>query len=85
MPVCHSYIAFGDEASFKKLELHSSDHQVLHYCQLKRNIKKRAKEIGQVLTELQIQALYDRLYPLSQVEEATKKQHIQTIKEKAGN
>ena len=85
MPSCHSYIAFGDEATFKKLELHSSDHQVLHYCQLKRNIKKRAKETGQVLTEEQLQALFDKLYPLSQVDEDTKKQHLQTIKEKAGN
>lgn len=82
MPICHSYIAFGDEASFKKLEIQSSDHQIVHYCQLKRRIKQQIKETGQVLTEAQIQQLFDKLYPLSQVETKTKEEHIQKIQEK---
>ena len=82
MPICHSYIAFGDEASFKKLEIQSSDHQIVHYCQLKRRIKQQIKETGQVLTEAQIQQLFDKLYPLSQVETKTKEEHIQNIQEK---
>lgn len=79
MPIYHSYIVFGDQASFKKLDIQNSNHQVLHYWQLKREIKKQVQQTGEILTELQIQTLYNRLYPLTQVNQQLKTQHLQRI------
>lgn len=77
-----SYIVFSKRCELKNIKLTTSNHYVLKREYLLSQVRKNANEVGQKLSNEQIDKLYDKLYPLTQVKEETKKEHIQNINEK---
>ena len=79
----HSVITFSERCTLKKVELYSKDiyvinrHQIADVVQL---ICNGAKE--PVLPSGQMEAVYDKLYPYTQVSKVVKKEHIENIEKK---
>ena len=78
----YSYIIFSDRCTLKKVTLTSGNHHVINRYNILSEVRKNAKLQGQKLSKSQLQELYNSLYPLTQVDEALKLQHIETIHEK---
>lgn len=79
----HSIIVFSERCTLKKVEVKSDD-----ICVIKRDkvydtaAAICAKTETAALSNAQISEIYDKLYPYTQVSDATKEQHIQNIKSK---
>ncbi len=78
----YSYIIFSDRCTLKKITLTSENHHVINRYNILSEVRENAKLQGQKLSESQMQELYNSLYPLTQVDEALKLQHIETIHKK---
>lgn len=82
----HSIIAFSERCTLKKLELQSRDVQVINRFRVAETVRSICVRIHDPqLTAEQIQELYEKLYPYTQVDAATKAQHIENIENKTGN
>lgn len=78
----YSYIVFSDRCELKKITLTSNEHVVLNRRNLIYRVRRNAELKGAVLTEGKIDALYDKLYPLTQVTEEQKAAHVKTVEQK---
>lgn len=77
----HSIIVFSERCTLKKIEISSTDINVIKRNQIAycvSNIYNKT-EIEN-LTEDEINLIYNKLYPLTQISESEKKQHIANIK-----
>lgn len=81
----YSYIVFSERCTLKNVVLTSGKHFVVNRNNLYSAIRQNAAQVGQQLSPEKIDALFEKLYPLSQVEEAQKIIHIQTIQQKIQN
>lgn len=77
-----SYIVFSDRCTLKKITLTSGQHHVVNRYKLLAAVKKNAKKVGRQLSDEEIEALYTTLEPLTQVTEAEKLAHIETVQAK---
>ena len=75
----YSVIAFSQRCELKKIELVSDNAAVVKRNDILKVLAKNSKYVGQ-LDEKTISEIYDKLYPLTQVSEEVKKQHIENIK-----
>lgn len=79
----HSIITFSERCTLKKIEVKSEN-----VCVIKRDnvydtvVGICAKRDTAALSNEQISEIYDKLYPYTQVSDAIKEQHIQTIEKK---
>lgn len=78
----HSFILFSDRCKLKKIQMTSSKAAVIHRSGVRERVRKRAAETGFVLDAQQIQQIYEKLYPYTQVSEQVKRQHIEQIHKK---
>lgn len=78
----YSYIVFSDRCSLKKITLTSGKHQVVNRRNLLFAIRKNISKAGAQLSRYDIDALFQMLYPLTQVDAIGKKKHIENIKRK---
>lgn len=78
----HSVIVFSERCTLKKIDVQSSDIKVIKRNYIRSTVKKIKKKNMDILTKDQINSLYEKLYPYSQVTESTKKQHIENIQNK---
>lgn len=78
----YSYIVFSDRCELKKVTLTSEKHVVVNRRNLLRSIQKKAETAGHQLTPVELDDLYQKLYPLTQVSEEQKQLHIKTIQQK---
>lgn len=81
----YSYIVFSERCTLKNVVLTSGKHFVVNRNNLYSAVRQNAAQVGQPLSPEKIDALFEKLYPLSQVEEAQKILHIQTIQQKKQN
>ena len=80
----YSVIAFSQRCELKKIELVSDNAAVVKRNDILKVLAKNSKYVGQ-LDEKTISEIYDKLYPLTQVSEEVKKQHIENIKKETEN
>ena len=78
----YSYIIFSDRCTLKNITLTSGNHFVINRYDILKAVRKNAAHVGTQLTEEEIDALYEKLYPLTQVDEAQKLAHIEDVKQK---
>lgn len=78
----HSFILFSDRCKLKKIHLASSKAAVMHRSGVREGVRRRASETGMVLDAQQIQQIYQKLYPYTQVSELAKQLHIKQIQKK---
>lgn len=76
----YSYIVFSERCELKKINLTSQEHVVLKRDQVLSAVCARASAVSSVLTQETIDNIYEKIYPLSQTDAATKIKHIQNIK-----
>ena len=77
-----SYIVFGDNCELKKISLTSFEHCVIKRNELLPMISCQLSGMAPCLSCQMVDALYNRLYPLTQVDQFTKMQHVQNIQNK---
>lgn len=75
----YSFIVFSDRCELKKITLTSDKHIVLNRYELSYAIRHIAAEAGARLSADEIDRLFEMLYPLSQVDDDEKEQHIKNI------
>ncbi len=77
-----SIIAFSERCTLKKVTVNDPNVQVVKRDEIQTAVTNATKRMPpNALTDADIQRLYKRLYPYSQVNETVKQQHIQRIKE----
>ncbi len=76
----YSIIVFSDHCEFKNVSVKTDRVKVIHKKQLKSTIYSLMKSAANCLSAEQIQNIYDKLFPFSQVDDSIKSQHVQDIK-----
>lgn len=78
----YSYIVFSDRCKLKDVKLTSFDHHVINRFDILKEVSDNADRVGKKLDHENIMTIYNKLYPLTQVDEAEKVAHIQNIEHK---
>lgn len=79
----HSVITFSERCTLKKVEIKSADVSVINRNAVYQTVASICgKTENPLLTEERIAAIYEKLYPYTQVDAATKAQHIENIEKK---
>lgn len=78
----YSYIVFSDRCELKEITLLSNNHIVINRRVLPLRIRRNAEKVGSKLSSSEIDSLYSKLYPLTQVTEEQKALHIKSVEEK---
>lgn len=76
---CFSIIAFSDECTLKNVTVSDTKTKVIQYKNIRNTVKQNKMEI---LTETQINEIYEKLYTYTQVSDEVKKKHILDVKKK---
>lgn len=77
-----SCIVFSERCTLKDINLTSTEHAVIQRFDVLRTVQKNAMAHPNSLSDEQINSLYKRLYPLTQVGQNVKQEHIQKINNK---
>lgn len=78
----YSYIVFSDRCTLKDITLTSGHHHVINRYDILSAVNENVESVGTKLTPAEIDELYVRLQPLTQVDEAVKLAHIEDVKKK---
>lgn len=79
----HSIITFSERCTLKKVEVKSDDIRVINRDKVYGTVAAIcAQRDVAALNNEQISEIYDKLYPYTQVSNATKEQHIENIEKK---
>lgn len=78
----YSYIIFSDRCTLKNITLTSGNHFVINRYNILSAVQSNSTHVGKQLTPKEIDSLYEKLYPLTQITEAQKLAHIETIQQK---
>lgn len=81
LPV-YSYIIFSNRCSFKDVVLTSGKHFITYQCDTLSAVQRNSDNAGVQLTHKDIDDLYEKLYPLTQIDETQKAAHIENIRQK---
>ena len=76
----YSFIVFSKRCELKKITLTSKEHSVLKRNDVLKEVSRKAAKSDVKMTEALINEIYRKLYPLTQIDEAKKKEHIENIK-----
>lgn len=77
----YSYIVFSNRCLLRKITLTSRKHCVINRYDVFSSVQMNALRIGTQLANREIDALYEKLYPLTQIDEAQKRRHIETVQQ----
>lgn len=78
----YSYIVFSKRCELKKVTLTSGNHYVVKRDDLLRAVSDHISKTGSCMSPSIVDEIYRKLYPLTQMNEAQKKEHIANIKER---
>ncbi len=78
----YSYIIFGDECTLKDITLTSGQHCVVNRSNILSSLSAQIQLSSVKLTTAEIDTLYQKLFPLTQLDEAQKLVHIQEVQAK---
>jgi hypothetical protein len=77
-----SCIVFSDRCTLKNINLTSGEHAVINRYNILSTVKRNATMQGTRLSVTQIDEIFNKLYPLTQVGYNVKQEHIHTIQNK---
>ena len=77
----NTYVVFSERCTLKKMDIDSVRHRVVYMGQLFSAMTEQIRDSSNVLTDDEIDALYEKLQPLTKVNEEEKFQHVQSIRE----
>ncbi len=80
----YSYIVFSERCTLKDITLTGGRHFVVNRYNLLSALRQNTEKVGIQLSSDKIDALYEKLYPLTQADEVQKTIHIQNIQRKLG-
>ena len=72
-------VVFSDRGELKKVHF-SDDHPVIYSTKVKQYIEHVIKECDPILTQVQVDELYEKILPYTRVDREVKRQHIANIK-----
>ena len=78
----YSYIVFSDRCTLKNITLTSGKHYVVNRYNLLAAIQQNVAKVGTNLSPDKIDILFQKLYPLTQIDEAKKIMHIRNVQQK---
>lgn len=78
----YSYIIFSDRCTLKDITLTSGSHFVINRYDILPAVQSNSANVGIQLTPKEIDNLYKKLYPLTQIDEAQKLAHIENVQRK---
>lgn len=81
----HSIIVFSERCELKKVIVTSNDIKVIKRAGIAWTVNKIDKNSPNVLSQKQINEIYEALYPCSQISEEDKEKHIQQIRKNLEN
>lgn len=81
----HSIIVFSERCTLKNVECTSPNIYVIKRDSITKLIGKICSEQRQVLDKIEINRIYSKLYPYTQVAQSVKDNHIVDIQNKIGN
>lgn len=81
----YSYIVFSDRCILKNITLTSGNHYVINRYNLLSAVQQNIAKTGIQLSPDKIDNIFDKLYPLTQMDEAEKLAHIRNIQQKKQN
>lgn len=76
----YSYIIFSDRCTLKNIKLTSDSHFVINRYNILQAVSLQASKTGAILSQAQIDTIYYKLYPLTQVDDKLKLAHIESIR-----
>lgn len=74
-----SIIVFGDDCELKNIQKTNASIQIVKMGYLRNLMRHLSNNPSQILTYASIMAIYDKLYPLTQVSNDVKQRHIENI------
>jgi hypothetical protein len=77
-----SIIVFSERCELKKITMESMDVEVIQRDQTHATVRDIWDQNPDVLTKEEVTALYEKLYPLTQVSQEVKDKHVERIQEK---
>lgn len=77
-----SIIVFSERCELKKITMESMDVEVIQRDQTYATVRDIWDQNPDVLTKEEVTALYEKLYPLTQVSQEVKDKHVERIQEK---
>ncbi len=77
----NTYVVFSERCTLKKIDVDSVRHRVVYMGQLFSEMTEQIRDSSNVLTDEEIDVLYEKLQPLTKVNEEDKFQHVQNIRE----
>ena len=78
----YSYIVFSDRCTLKSITLTSGHHNVINRYNILSAVTANVASGKSILSEEEIASLYNKLYPLTQADEAVKIAHVNNIAQK---
>lgn len=75
----YSIITFSDRCKLQKIQLTSGLHTVINRRDVLSTVLSKSGHAGNCLNANDIQMIYEKLYPLTQVDDAIKLQHVEDI------
>ncbi len=76
----HSMIVFSDRCTFKDVDLNTKEATIIYRRQVKNVVAGIDNNASGYLSESQIEGIYAKLYPFTQVSEDVKNKHIEDIR-----
>ena len=81
----YSYIVFSDKCTMKNVTLTSGKHHVVNWYNLLSAVQQNSAKAGIQLSSEKIDELFEKLYPLTQINEEEKVIHIKSIHQRTQN
>lgn len=78
----YSYIVFSDRCKLKNINLTTGKHYVINRYNLLSAVQKNVAIAGKQLSPDRIDIIFEKLYPLTQIDEAQKVMHLYNVKQK---
>lgn len=78
----YSYIVFSDRCTLKDITLIGRSHFVIKRHNILPAVQSNSANVGIQLSPQKIDALYEKLYPLTQIDETQKSSHIENVQRK---
>ena len=78
----YSCIVFSDRCTLKRIKLTSNEHWVIQRKNILWRVAKNAKKVGKIISNDEIDSIFQSLYLLTQLTDEEKEMHIQQIKDK---
>lgn len=77
----HSVVVFSERCTLKKVEVTSPNAYVVKRNNVLRTVRAIASRMGVSMSQSQVDDIYNKLYPFTQVTDEVKRKHVEDIKE----